>query len=69
MSIYSNVTEQGLINLRKMAEQQKDQRALKIEKRYLKQTHYIKLAEPLSTITKKTDTINETTKDLSKVVK
>ena len=32
MSVYSNVTEQGLINLRKLAEQQKNQRALKIKK-------------------------------------
>ena len=32
-SIYSNVTEQDLIILRKYAKQQKDQRALKIENR------------------------------------
>ena len=32
MSIYSNVTEQDLIILRKLAEQQKNQRALKIKK-------------------------------------
>ena len=32
MSIYSNVTEQSLINLRNLAEQQKNQRALKIRK-------------------------------------
>ena len=31
MSIYSNVTEQDLINLRKLTEQQKESRALKIE--------------------------------------
>ena len=42
MSIYSNVTEQGLINLRKLAEQQKEQRTLKIKNRTLKQTHDIK---------------------------
>ena len=30
MSIYSNVTEQDLINLRKLAAQQKEQRALKV---------------------------------------
>ena len=53
MSIYSNVTEQDLINLRKLAAQQKEQRALKIKKRILKQTHDIKLAESLSPITKK----------------
>ena len=44
MSIYSNVTEQDLINLRKLAEQQRNQRATKIRKRILKQTHDIKLA-------------------------
>ena len=33
MSIYSNVTEQGLNNQRKLAEQQKNQRALKIKKK------------------------------------
>ena len=66
MSIYSNVTEQDLINLRKLAEQQKSQRALKIKNRILKQTHDVKLAESLSPITKKLDTINETTKQLVK---
>ena len=44
MSIYSNVTEQDLINLRKLAEQQKKQRALKTKNRILKQTHDVKLA-------------------------
>ena len=33
MSIYANVTEEDLINLRKLAEQQKEQRALKIKKK------------------------------------
>ena len=51
MSIYSNVTEQDMINLRKLAEKQKDQRALKIKNRILKQTHDHKLAESLSPIT------------------
>ena len=36
MSIYYNVSEQDLINLRKLAEQQKEQRALKIKNRILK---------------------------------
>ena len=52
MSIYSNVTKQDLINLRKLAEQQKEQRALKIKFRILKQTHDDKLAESLSPINK-----------------
>ena len=51
MSFYSNVTEEDLINLRKIAEQQKNQRALEIKKRILKQTHDIKLAESLLPIT------------------
>ena len=65
MSIYSNVTEQDLDNLRKLAEQQKEQRAHKIKNRILKQTHDIKLAESLSPITKKLD---ETTKKLGDVI-
>ena len=65
MSIYSNVTEQDMINLRKLAEQQKNQRALKIKNRILKQTHDKKLAESLSPITIKLD---ETTEKLGDVV-
>ena len=53
MSNYSAVTEQDLIILRKLAEQQKNQQALKSENRILKQTHDLKLAENLSPITKK----------------
>ena len=48
MSIYSNVTEEDLINLRKLSEQQKNERALKIKNMILKQTHDVKLAESLS---------------------
>ena len=51
MSIYSNVTEQDVFNLRKLAEQQKNQRAIKVKNRISKQTH-IKLAESFSPITK-----------------
>ena len=66
MSIYSNVTEKDLDNLRKIAQQQKNQRALKIKNRILKQTHCIKLAESLSPITKKLEEVSETTKQLVK---
>ena len=69
MSLYSNVTEQDLNNLRKLAEQQKEQRALKIKNRFLKQTHDIKLAESLSPITKKLDTRNKSTKNLGEDIK
>ena len=63
MSIYSNVKEQALINLQKLAEQQKEQRTLKI-KRLLKQTHDVELAESLSPITKKLDEVNKPTKNV-----
>ena len=63
MSIYSNVTEQDLESLRKLADQQKEQRALKIKNRILKQTHDIKLAESLSPITKKLDEVNKSTQE------
>ena len=73
MSIYSNVTEQNLDNLRKLAEQQKNQRALKIKNRILKQTHDVKLAESLSPSTDKLDeinkSINESTQELGDVIK
>ena len=62
MSIYPNVTEQDLIILHQLAEQQKNQRATKIKTRILKQTHDIKLAENLSPITKKLEEVNESTK-------
>ena len=68
MSIFSSVTEQGLVNLRKLAEQQKNQRALKIKNRILKQTLDIKLAESLSPITKKLDEVKETTQKLGEVI-
>ena len=55
-----------MINLRKLAEQQKERRALKIKYRVLKQTHDIKLAKSLSPITKKLD---EATKKISEVIK
>ena len=68
MSIYSNVTEKDLENLRKLAEQQKNQRAEKIKNRVLKQTHDIKLAESLSPITKKLDNVNENTKKVGDII-
>ena len=66
MSIYSNVTEQDLINLRKLAEQQKNERAQKIKIKILKQTHDIKLAESLSPITKKLDETIKKVRDILK---
>ena len=69
MSIYSNVTEQDLINFRKLAEQQKEQRALKIKNRISKQTHDVKLAESLSTITKKLEEVNDSTQKVGDIMK
>ena len=69
MSIYFNVTEQDLINSRKLSEQQKNQWAVKTKNRTLKQTHDFNLAESLSPITKKIDTIIESTENLSEVIK
>ena len=65
MSFYSNVTEQDLINLRKLAEQQRSERALKIKNNILKQTHDIKLAESFIPIIKKSD---ESIKKISEVI-
>ena len=69
MSICSNVTEQDLINLRKLAEQQKNQRAEKIKNRILKQTNDIKLAETLRPITKKLDTIYDSIPKVDDIIK
>ena len=69
MSIYSNVTEKDMENLRKLVNQQKEQRAEKLKNRILKQTHDIKLAESLSPITKKLDEVNKSTKKISEVIK
>ena len=69
MSTYSNVTEQVLINLRKLAEQQKNQRAENFINRILKQTHDIKLSESLSPITEKLDEVKKSTQELGDVIK
>ena len=69
MSIYSNVTEKDLENLRKLADQQKNERAFKIKNRIIKQTLDVKLAESLSPITKKLDTINDCTKQITDIIK
>ena len=69
MSIFSNVTQEDLDNLRKLARQQKEQRAIKIKNRILKQTHDVKLAESLSSLTKKLDEVNKSTKELGEIVK
>ena len=69
MSIYPNVHQEDLINLRKLSDQQKNQRALKIKKGILKQTHDVKIAESLSPITKKLVEVKESTQKLGDVIK
>ena len=66
MSNFSIVTEQDLNNLRKLAENEENQRALKNKNRILKQTRDIELAESLTPITKKLEEDNETTRKLEK---
>ena len=61
MSICPKMTEQDLINLGRLAEQQKNQRAMKIKKK-LKQTNRKKLAESFTPITKKLDEVDKSTK-------
>ena len=69
MSIYPNVTQQDLINLSKLAEQQKNQGATKIKSRILIQTHDIKLAENLPPITTNLKKVNESTQKLGDIKK
>ena len=69
MSIYSNVTEQDLINLCILAEQQKKERALKIKNRILKQTHDDKLAKSSSLITERLDKDNKSTQEVGEIIK
>ena len=66
MSIYSNVTEQDLINLRKLAQQHQSQRVEKFKNRILEKTHDVKLAKSLSPITKKLDETSEKLGDFIK---
>ena len=68
MSIYPNVTQQDLINLSKLVEQQKNPRAPEIEIRILKYSHDIKVAENLSPIGKKLEEYTETKKKLVDII-
>ena len=68
MNFYSTVTEQDMINLRKLAAQHKTLRALQIKNSVLKQTHGVKLAESLSPISKKLEVINERTEKIGEIV-
>ena len=68
MGFYSNVNE-DMINLRKIYEQQKKQRALKNGNRILNQTHDMKAAETLSPKTKKLEEVKESSQNLGDVIK
>ena len=59
MSVYRKVTKQDLNKLRKLSDQQKEERALKIRKKILRQTHNIKIVDALSPITEKLDEVNK----------
>ena len=67
MSIYSIVTAQGLIILRKLAEQQKNQRVFEIKNRILRQIHNVKRAESQSPITKNLEEVNQSTKKIEEI--
>ena len=62
MSVYLNVTEQNVIELAKLLDQQKNRKATKIENKILKQTHGKILAESSKPITEKLEKVNESTK-------
>ena len=64
MSIYANKAEQYLVNSGKLAEQQKDQRTIKIKNIVLKQTQGKKLAESFAPTNKKVTAVNDSTKNL-----
>ena len=64
MSNHSNVFEQELINLQKLAAQQQNQRAPKINNRILKQTLEVKLAESLSPMPERLDEIIKSTQEI-----
>ena len=58
-----------MINLRKLADQQKNQRALKSKNRILKQTHDIRLEENLSPKAEELEEVKDSTPKLEEIVK
>ena len=69
MSIFPNKATQDLENLYNLAEQQKNQGALIIKNKNLKQTQDKKLAETVSPISKKFEAVNESSESLADVSK
>ena len=66
MSIYPNVTEEVMNNLVETAEQQKNQRAVKLQKKKLKQTLDKKSAVRFESIPKKITELNDSTGNINK---
>ena len=69
MSICPKVTEQDLFKFRKLAEQQKNQCAIKTKNRILKQIGVEKIAENLPPKTKKLEEVKKSTQILGEVIK
>ena len=71
MSTYPNINNQDLFNFGKLAEQQKNQRAIEIKNEILKQTHDKKLAQSFAAIIKKLEDVDKSTKiwekDINKI--
>ena len=66
MSIYLDVTKEDMIELAKLSEQQKNERADKIEIRISKQTRDETLAETFKPLTKNNAGFSESTKKTRK---
>ena len=66
-SVYSNITQQDLIILGILDEQQKNQRAIKLENKSLKQTRDEKLAESFAPVNKILEDVDNYTKTLGEV--
>ena len=69
MSIHPDVTDQDLINLGRLTEQQKNQRADRIKIKTLDETHDKKLAESLEPTTEKVEEVNDSHEKVTEVLK
>ena len=58
-----------MVNLRRLSERKKEQRAFKMKNRHLKQNHDVKLAKKLTPITEKIDEVEETTQKVGVIIK
>ena len=65
MSVYPNVTMEDVIELAKLLKQQKNQRAIEMKIKILKQTHQKQLAETVTPITRKLSKTTEAIQKLS----